>query len=114
MPKTRSRPPTAARTSTLRAGAAAEQLDALLAAGRDAEFLDALRQLTRTHGGVAAIAARAGLSRPGLYRSLSPAGNPQLGTITAVLTTMGLRFSVIAEDRPRRARVARHRKGASA
>jgi probable addiction module antidote protein len=80
--------------STARAGAAAEKLDKLLARGRDPEFLDALRQLTTAHGGVAIMAAKAGLSRPGLYRSLSPAGNPELGTITAVPKVLGLRFSV--------------------
>jgi len=81
---------------TARAGATAVKLDELLAGGRTPEFLDALRHLTRAHGGVATVAARAGLSRPGLYRSLSPAGNPELGTITAVLKVMGLRFSVSA------------------
>jgi probable addiction module antidote protein len=94
MRKKRIRESMARKGSTARAGAAAEKLDELLAGGRDADFLNALRQLTRAHGGVATVAARAGLSRPGLYRSLSPAGNPELATITAVLKVMGLRFSV--------------------
>jgi probable addiction module antidote protein len=95
-----------------RAGAAARRLDELLARGRSAEFLATLRQLSKAHGGVAAIATKAGLSRPGLYRSLSPAGNPELGTITAVLDVMGLRFGVSAAgaDRPEKKRKAAPRR----
>ncbi len=64
----------------------------------------ALRALAEACGGLAAIAASAGLSREALYRSLSPKGNPTLKTLVAVLKPMGLRLSVVpAPARPKRA-----------
>ncbi len=59
----------------------------------------ALRALAEAYGGLAVIAAQAGLSRESLYRSLSPKGNPTLKTLIAVINTMGLRLSVV-EERP--------------
>jgi probable addiction module antidote protein len=54
----------------------------------------ALRNIAEAHGGLAAIAAEAGISREALYRSLSPAGNPTLKTLLAVLKAVGMRLSV--------------------
>jgi probable addiction module antidote protein len=54
----------------------------------------ALRSIAEAHGGLAAIAAEAGISREALYRSLSPAGNPTLKTLLAVLKAVGMRLSV--------------------
>lgn len=54
----------------------------------------ALRTVAEAHGGLAAVAADAGLSREALYRALSPKGNPTLKTLLAVLKTVGLRLSV--------------------
>jgi probable addiction module antidote protein len=53
-----------------------------------------LRALAEAYGGLGAVAAKAGISRESLYRSLSPKGNPTLKTLIAVLNTMGLRLSV--------------------
>ena len=55
-----------------------------------------LRSLADAYGGLGAVAAKAGISRESLYRSLSPKGNPTLKTLIAVLNTMGLRLSVTA------------------
>ncbi len=55
-----------------------------------------LRSLAEAYGGLGAVAAKAGISRESLYRSLSPKGNPTLKTLIAVLNTMGLRLSVTA------------------
>jgi len=56
--------------------------------------LSALRNIAEAHGGLAAIAAEAGISREALYRSLSPSGNPTLKTLLAVLNAVGMRLSV--------------------
>ena len=61
--------------------------------------LIALRAVAEAYGGLAAVARTAGISREALYRSLSPAGNPTLKTLLAVLSTVGMRLSVEAGDR---------------
>jgi probable addiction module antidote protein len=57
-----------------------------------------LRALAEAYGGLGVVAARAGISRESLYRSLSPKGNPTLKTLVAVLNTMGLRLSVVPKE----------------
>lgn len=57
----------------------------------------ALRTVAEAYGGLAAVAAEAGISRESLYRTLSPTGNPTLKTLLAVLKTVGLRLSVKSE-----------------
>ncbi len=54
----------------------------------------ALRTVAEAYGGLAAIAANAGISRESLYRALSPRGNPTLKTLLAVLKAVGMRLSV--------------------
>lgn len=54
----------------------------------------ALRDIADAYGGLAAIAAEAGISREALYRSLSAKGNPTLKTLLAVLKAVGMRLSV--------------------
>jgi probable addiction module antidote protein len=66
-----------------------------------------LRALAEAHGGLGAVAARAGISRESLYRSLSPKGNPTLKTLIAVLNTMGLSLSVAPQKKKQRKRTAR-------
>lgn len=77
----------------------ARRLDALLEQGNEAEVLDALRDLARRTGGVGRIAERTGLNRTFLYRMLSPAGNPEMRTIAAVLRALGMRFGIRAQTR---------------
>jgi len=57
----------------------------------------ALRTVVEAYGGLAAVAAVAGISRESLYRTLSPKGNPTLKTLLAVLKSVGLRLSVESE-----------------
>ena len=59
----------------------------------------ALRTVAEAYGGLAAVAREAGISREALYRSLSPAGNPTLKTLLAVLSTVGMRLSVESGQR---------------
>jgi probable addiction module antidote protein len=58
-----------------------------------------LRALAQAYGGLGAVAAKAGISRESLYRSLSPKGNPTLKTLVAVLNTMDLRLSVVPQSK---------------
>lgn len=57
----------------------------------------ALRTVAEAYGGLAAVAAEAGISRETLYRTLSPKGNPTLRTLLAILKTVGMRLSVEPE-----------------
>ena len=43
---------------------------------------------------MAAVARAAGMQRENLYRSLSPAGNPTIKTLLAVLQATGLKLGV--------------------
>lgn len=54
----------------------------------------ALRTVAEAMGGMTALAARTGLSRETLYRTLSEKGNPRLDTLTAILSAFGLRLAV--------------------
>lgn len=65
-------------------------------AGGEAAFLAALRHVVEARGGMTAIAEKAQLSRESLYRALSPAGNPTLKTLCAVVHATGIRFADIA------------------
>jgi probable addiction module antidote protein len=67
----------------------------------------ALRAIAEAYGGLGAVAAKAGISRESLYRSLSPKGNPTLKTLVAVLNTMGLRLSVVPQPKKARKRLAK-------
>lgn len=58
----------------------------------------ALRDVAEAYGGLGPVAARAGISREALYRSLSPKGNPTLNTLLAVLKCVGMRLSVESEN----------------
>jgi probable addiction module antidote protein len=58
----------------------------------------ALRAIAEAYGGLACVAAEAGISREALYRALSPKGNPTLRTLLAVLKTVGMRLSVEPEQ----------------
>jgi probable addiction module antidote protein len=66
-----------------------------------------LRGIAEAYGGLGAVAAKAGISRESLYRSLSPKGNPTLKTLVAVLNTMGLSLSVVPQPKKPRKRAAR-------
>jgi len=75
--------------------------------------LSALRNIAEAHGGLAAIAAEAGISREALYRSLSPAGNPTLKTLLAVLKAVGMRLSVEPGEHAAALFFARARRGSA-
>jgi probable addiction module antidote protein len=69
-------------------------LSEIMAEGDAAATAEAIGTVARARG-MTAIAREAGLSREGLYRTLSGKGNPELATITKVLAAMGLQLAVI-------------------
>ncbi len=73
---------------------AAGYLEAVLEEGHEGALMLALRQVAMAHGGIAAVARRARLTREATYRMLSKSGNPELRSLTAILAAAGLRLSV--------------------
>jgi probable addiction module antidote protein len=72
--------------------AIAAYVDAALEDGDPALIAAALGDIARARG-MAQIASETGLSRESLYRALSAKGNPEFGTILAVMRALGLRLS---------------------
>jgi DNA-binding phage protein len=54
----------------------------------------ALRYLAKAFGGVSRLAEQAELNATTLYRTLSPQGNPELKSLTALLKATGMRLAV--------------------
>ena len=73
---------------------AAEYLNAVLADGDQDEVMVALRRLSQAFGGVAKVAKNAHLNATTLYRTLSPKGNPELKSLTALLRALGMQLAV--------------------
>ena len=73
---------------------AAEYLNAALEDGDQEELMLALRRLSEAFGGVTQLAASAKLNATTLYRTLSPKGNPELKSLTALLKAMGMQLAV--------------------
>jgi probable addiction module antidote protein len=70
-----------------------EYLNAALADDDPRVFLVALRNVTEARG-LSQVARDAQLNRENLYRMLSPNGNPQLSSLTALLRSIGLRLAI--------------------
>ncbi|MGY2197236.1 helix-turn-helix domain-containing transcriptional regulator [Pseudomonas gingeri] len=73
---------------------AAELLNSILADGKQAELLIALRQMAEAFGGIRSVAKAAELNPTQLYRTLSAEGNPAVSSLAAILRVMGLRLAV--------------------
>ncbi len=73
---------------------AIEMLNTILEDGDQGELLIALRQMTKAFGGISKVAQEAQLNSTQLYRTLSPAGNPAISSLLAILKVMGLRLAV--------------------
>jgi probable addiction module antidote protein len=57
----------------------------------------ALGAVARARGGIAQLARDTGIAREALYRALSDAGNPELGTALKVMHALGVRLSASLE-----------------
>lgn len=53
----------------------------------------ALGAVARARGGMAQLARETGIAREALYRALSDAGNPELGTVLKVMRALGVRLT---------------------
>lgn len=73
---------------------AAAYLNAVLEDGDQEELLVALRYMAKAFGGVPKLAEEAALNATSLYRTLSPQGNPELKSLTALLKAIGMRLAV--------------------
>ncbi|MDQ6971395.1 MAG: putative addiction module antidote protein [Mariprofundaceae bacterium] len=75
--------------------AVADYLTDALATEDVAFIADAIGVVARAKG-MTRVAEDAGVSRESLYRALSPTGNPELGTVLKVLSSLNLQLSVKA------------------
>ena len=67
---------------------------------QDVAFIsDAIGVVARAKG-MKQIAQEAGVSRESLYRSLSSAGNPELGTVLKVLASLNIKISAHPKPKP--------------
>jgi probable addiction module antidote protein len=73
---------------------AAEYLARVLEEKDQAAFLIALKDVVEAGGGMSVMSKRAGLTRPSLYKVLSPKGNPTLETLRAILEPLGLTMTI--------------------
>ncbi len=78
---------------------AAEYINAAIEDGDREVFLLALRDLAKARGGMTAVAEQARVSRTSLYKTLSPRGNPEFKSVTALLHTLGLKLTVEPGDK---------------
>ena len=80
-------------------GPCSEYINAAIEDGDREVFLLALRDLANARGGMTAVAEQARVSRTSLYKTLSPRGNPEFRSITALLHSLGLKLTVEPEDK---------------
>ena len=83
---------------------AASYLNAVAEDGDIKFLLKALRNVVEAQGGVGALAKKTQLSRTSLYKTLSSTGNPEVGTLDAILAVYGIRigfFPVVRESASR-------------
>ena len=77
---------------------AAEYLNAVLEDGDQKELMLALRRVASAFG-MKDVAKTANLNPKTLYRTLSPAGNPELRSFQAILGAMGMRLAITSLER---------------
>jgi probable addiction module antidote protein len=64
--------------------------------GDDPAFIAHMLGIVARSKGMAELAEKTGLTREGLYRSLSADGNPSLDTLMKVLKALGLKLAIKA------------------
>jgi probable addiction module antidote protein len=63
-------------------------------AENDTKFLFEIISALARSGGMTQIAHDLGVTREGLYKSLSPSGNPSFETVIKLLDVLGFRFRI--------------------
>ncbi|MDE2290868.1 MAG: putative addiction module antidote protein [Elusimicrobia bacterium] len=69
-------------------------LNAVLESGDPGDFLAAVGDVARAHGGLGALARRVGLDRVHLFRMLAKGGNPELRSLSRVVGALGFTLRV--------------------
>ncbi|MBQ2681287.1 MAG: putative addiction module antidote protein [Eggerthellaceae bacterium] len=69
-------------------------LNAALENGDPALVSAALGDIARARG-MTKLANETGITRDGLYKALSPSGNPSFGTVLKVLNALGYKFDIV-------------------
>ncbi|MDR0473601.1 MAG: putative addiction module antidote protein [Treponema sp.] len=67
--------------------------------GNIPEITRALADVVRARN-MTDLAAKMGISRQGLYKTLSENGNPEFATIQKLITALGLQMSIITPTKP--------------
>ncbi len=73
---------------------AAECLNAVLKEGDKKMFLVALKNVAEASGGISKLSRATKLNRANLYKIFSKAGNPEIQTLSSILSSFGLRLAV--------------------
>ncbi len=89
---------------------AAAYLNAVAEDGDVRAMLKALRNVVEAQGGVGTLARKTRLSRTSLYKTLSAAGNPEIGTLDAILAAYGIRIGFFTVSPPSDATSAKQRR----
>ena len=76
-----------------------EYLKAAFENGDIHEITRALADVVRARN-MTDLAAKMGISRQGLYKTLSENGNPEFATIQKLVTALGLQISIIIPAKP--------------
>jgi probable addiction module antidote protein len=74
-------------------------LKAAFESGDIPEITCALSDVARARN-MTDLAAKMGISRQGLYKTLSENGNPEFATIQKLVTALGLQMSIITPTKP--------------
>ena len=82
-----------------------EYLKAAFESGDIPEITRALSDVARARN-MTDLAEKMGISRQGLYKTLSENGNPEFATIQKLITALGLQMSIVTPNRPVRKRVS--------
>jgi len=69
-------------------------LEAVLEEGDTSDFIHALNTVARAKG-MAEIAAKAGVTRASLYKSLADGGKPRFDTISRVVEALGCKLAIV-------------------
>lgn len=79
-------------------------LEACVEEGDPALIATALGNIAKARN-MTQLAQEAGLTRAGLYKALSPKGNPSFATVSRVANALGFRIAIQAADKKTAARV---------
>jgi len=82
-----------------------EYLKAAFESGDISEITRALGDVARARN-MSDLAEKMGISRQGLYKTLSENGNPEFATIQKLITALGLQMSIISPNKTIRKRMS--------